>query len=63
MNFSNYLCAVVGESPERVARLHDSTRRRLKTFAIALHIPVTLWAAPRVRIVVASIEPRNWGRG
>ena len=52
MNFSNYLCAVVGESPERVARLHDSTRRRLKTFAIALHIPVTLWAV--TGFVIAS---------
>lgn len=52
MNFSNYLCAVVGESPERVARLHDSTRRRLKTFAIALHIPVVLWAV--TGFVIAS---------
>ena len=44
MNISNYLCRVVGESPERMARLHESTRRRLNTFAIALHIPVGLWA-------------------
>ena len=44
MNISNYLCMVVGETPDRVARLHESTRRRMKTFAIALHIPVVLWA-------------------
>ena len=41
---SRYLCLVVGEEPERVTRLHDSTQRRIKAFAIALHIPVTLWA-------------------
>ena len=52
MNISNYLCMVVGESPERVARLHESTRRRLKTFAIALHIPVVLWAV--TGFVIAS---------
>ena len=44
MIISKYLCLVVGEQPERVARLHDSTQRRMKAFAIALHIPVTLWA-------------------
>ena len=52
MNISNYLCMVVGETPERVARLHESTRRRLKTFSIALHIPVVLWAV--TGFVIAS---------
>ena len=52
MNISNYLCMVVGETPERVARLHGSTRRRLKTFSIALHIPVVLWAV--TGFVIAS---------
>ncbi len=44
MTMSNYLCHVVGEQPERVARLHASTVRRTKAFAIAIHIPVMLWA-------------------
>jgi hypothetical protein len=44
MSISNYLCHVVGEQPERVGRLHDSSQRRMKAFAIAIHIPVTLWA-------------------
>lgn len=44
MNVPKYLCLVVGETPERVAKLHESTQRRMKAFAIALHIPVTLWA-------------------
>jgi len=52
MNISNYLCMVVGETPDRVARLHESTRRRMKTFAIALHIPVVLWAV--TGFVIAS---------
>lgn len=41
---SSYLCHVVGESPERAARFHVSTVRRTKAFAIAIHIPVLLWA-------------------
>lgn len=44
MTTSRYLCLVVGEAADRVARLHYSTQRRIKAFAIALHIPVTLWA-------------------
>lgn len=43
MSISNYLCHVVGEQPEKVAKLHESTQRRLRAFAIAIHIPVTLW--------------------
>jgi len=41
---SNYFCHVIGESPEKVARFHASTVRRTKAFAIAIHIPVVLWA-------------------
>lgn len=41
---SSYLCHVVGECPERAARFHVSTVRRTKAFAIAIHIPVLLWA-------------------
>ncbi len=44
MTISNYLCHVVGEQPARVARFHPSTVRRTKAFAIAIHIPVLLWA-------------------
>ena len=40
---SPYLCHVIGERPERAARFHESTIRRTKTFAIAIHIPVLLW--------------------
>jgi hypothetical protein len=44
MKISSYLCQVVGESPEAASRLHDSSIRRLKAFAIAIHLPVSLWA-------------------
>ena len=40
----NYLCHVVGEQPARAARMHPSTVARTKAFAIAIHIPVLLWA-------------------
>jgi hypothetical protein len=42
-SISNYLCYVVGESPERASRFHISTIRRTKAFAIAIHIPVAIW--------------------
>jgi hypothetical protein len=44
MSISNYLCHVVGEDPARAARFHSSTIKRAKAFAIAIHIPVLLWA-------------------
>ena len=40
----NYLCHVVGEQPARAVRMHPSTVARTKAFAIAIHIPVLLWA-------------------
>jgi hypothetical protein len=43
MAISSYLCRVVGESPARVAKLHATTIKRSRAFAIALHIPVLLW--------------------
>ena len=43
-NISSYLCHVVGETPQRAAGFHASTVRRTKAFAIAIHIPVLLWA-------------------
>ncbi len=44
MIIRNYLCHVVGEHPKRVDYFHPSTLKRMKAFAIAIHIPVTLWA-------------------
>jgi hypothetical protein len=44
MTMSSYLCRVVGESPQRAARFHISTVRRTTAFAMAIHIPVLLWA-------------------
>jgi len=41
---SPYLCKVIGESPERASRFHISTIRRTEAFAIAIHIPVLVWA-------------------
>jgi hypothetical protein len=52
MTISRYLCHVVGEEPERAARFHADTVRRTKAFAIAIHIPVLLWAL--TSYVVAS---------
>lgn len=49
---SSYLCHVVGETPQRAARFHASTVRRTKAFAIAIHIPVLLWAV--TGFVIAS---------
>jgi hypothetical protein len=51
-NISSYLCHVVGETPQRAARFHASTVRRTKAFAIAIHIPVLLWAV--TGFVIAS---------
>jgi len=49
---SNYLCHVVGEQPSRVARFHPSTIKRTKAFAMAIHIPVLMWAV--TGFVIAS---------
>lgn len=64
MTISSYLCHVVGESPERVSRQHQSTIRRLKAFAIAIHIPVLLWAVTGYVIanrVFAESPPTSLG--
>lgn len=52
MTMSTYLCRIVGESPQRAARFHQSTVRRTTAFAIAIHIPVILWAL--TSFVIAS---------
>jgi hypothetical protein len=53
---SAYLCHVVGESPDRASRYHDSTIRRTKTFAIAIHIPVILWVVTSFLIASRVFE-------
>lgn len=52
MTMSTYLCRIVGETPQRAARFHHSTIRRTTAFAIAIHIPVLLWAV--TGFVIAS---------
>lgn len=44
MTVSTYLCRVLGEQPQRVQRLHDTTQRRMKAHGLAIHLPVALWA-------------------
>jgi hypothetical protein len=44
MNASKYFCFVVGESFDKAKKFHPSTIRRLNAFALAIHIPVILWA-------------------
>lgn len=41
---SVYLCLVVGEDVEKYQKFHPSSRKRLTAFALAIHIPVILWA-------------------
>lgn len=44
MTVSKYFCFIVGESYEKAKKFHPSTIRRINTFALAIHIPVILWA-------------------
>lgn len=44
MNITNYMFHIVGENPEKLSKWHRSTIDRTKAFAIAIHIPVLLWA-------------------
>lgn len=59
MKVSAYLCCVVGERHERALRYHPATVRRLTAFALALHLPVLLWAVQGYLIArgVFSAEP------
>lgn len=61
MSTSNYLCQIVGESPARVARFHPSSVKRLKAFAIAIHIPVLLWAVTGYVIASQIFMLQTWG--
>jgi hypothetical protein len=44
MKASKYFCFIVGESFDKAKKFHPSTIRRLNAFALAIHIPVILWA-------------------
>jgi hypothetical protein len=44
MNASKYFCFIVGENFDKAKKFHPSTIRRLNAFALAIHIPVILWA-------------------
>lgn len=44
INITNYMFHIVGENPDRLRKWHRSTIDRTKAFAIAIHIPVLLWA-------------------
>ncbi len=41
---NRYLCWIIGERHSDVARYHASTLNRIRSHAIAIHIPVSLWA-------------------
>lgn len=44
MNITNYMFHIVGENPENLKKWHRVTIDRTRAFAIAIHIPVMLWA-------------------
>src|SRR5688572_28544349 len=60
MAIRNYFCFVTGEDPRRVAGLHRSSITRLCAYAIALHIPVGLWAVTGY-VIAASIFELPYG--
>lgn len=39
-----YFCFLVGEDVQHARRYHETSLRRIKAFAIAIHLPVMLWA-------------------
>jgi hypothetical protein len=53
---TKYLFHVVGEDPAQISRLHHSTIKRIKAFAIAIHIPVALWAVTGYLIAAKIFE-------
>ena len=54
--FTKYMFHVVGEGTERLPRLHRATIERTKAFAIAIHIPVILWAVTGYVIAAKIFE-------
>lgn len=52
MLFSRYVSAVIGEPHDRLMGLHPTSRRRAQTLALAIHIPVALWAV--TAFIIAS---------
>jgi hypothetical protein len=63
MAISTYLCHVLGEQPERVARMHASTVKRMTAFGIAIHIPVMLWAMTGYVIASQIFRLEAWASG
>ena len=53
---TQYLFHVVGEDPAQLTRLHSSTIKRTMAFAIAIHIPVALWAVTGYVIALSIFE-------
>ena len=43
MILTKYLFHVVGENPDDISRLHKETINRIKTYGLAVHIPVMTW--------------------
>ncbi|MCG3772617.1 MAG: hypothetical protein JW384_03832 [Nitrosomonadaceae bacterium] len=60
MTISNYLCHLVGESPKRLEGYHASTITRLKTFAIAMHIPLLMWGVTGYLIASQVFNLSQW---
>lgn len=56
---NNYFCHVIGEDTGRFKRLHPSTTKRIKAFAIAIHIPVLLWAVTGYVIATSIFNQPN----
>jgi hypothetical protein len=57
---TKYLCHVVGEEATRVERWHLSTVKRMKAYAIAIHIPVILWAITGYVLASQIFELNFW---
>jgi len=53
---NTYFRILLGEPKNRVLHLHQSTLNRLKTFAIAIHIPIALWATTGYVIAARIFE-------
>jgi hypothetical protein len=41
---ARYMCMILGEDFDKFKKFHPSTKKRLVTFGLAIHIPILLWA-------------------
>jgi hypothetical protein len=56
-----YCCLLVGEDADKARRYHESSLRRLKAFAIAIHLPVLLWLVSAFAIATQVFGlPWHW---